>query len=183
LLNQAKRKAKNNGPKYMFGIQVPRNVKEAIELDKQNGNTKWQDAMKEEIGSLHVYNTFVDKGKINFIPGYKRIIVHFIFAVKHDLRHKARLVAGGHLTDPSTENTYSGVVSLRSMRILVLTAELNDIQIMVGDVSLAYLEAHTNEKACFIAGPEFGSLEHRASALWPTYIWCTVALLFCRYTT
>jgi hypothetical protein len=26
----------------------------------------------------------------------------FVFAVKHDLRHQARLVAGGYLTDPNT---------------------------------------------------------------------------------
>jgi Reverse transcriptase (RNA-dependent DNA polymerase) len=30
---------------------------------------------------------------------------------------------------------------------------------MVGDVSSAYLEAYTQEKVCFIAGPNFGPLE------------------------
>jgi hypothetical protein len=36
-----------------------------------------------------------------------------IYDVKHDGRCKARLVAGGHLTDPNTESVvYSGVVSL-----------------------------------------------------------------------
>jgi hypothetical protein len=30
---------------------------------------------------------------------------------------------------------------------------------MVGDISSAYLEAYTQEKVCFIAGPEFGPLE------------------------
>jgi hypothetical protein len=38
-------------------------------------------------------------------------------------------------------------------------AELNGLDIMVGDVSSAYLEAFTKEKVCFIAGPEFGELE------------------------
>jgi hypothetical protein len=42
----------NKGPIFQFGIQVPRNVKEAYELDKKNGNTYWEDAMKEEIASL-----------------------------------------------------------------------------------------------------------------------------------
>lgn len=147
-------------PVYQFGIQVPRNSKEAYLLDKQNGNTKWQDAMKEEIDSLMAYSTFEDKGKIPFLNGYKKIHAHFVFAVKHDLRHKARLVAGGHLTDPSnTDSPYSSVVSLRSMRICICIAELNGLVIMVGDVSSAYLEAFTREKVCFIAGPEFGPLE------------------------
>ena len=156
MLHQAKQK---KGPVYQFGIQVPRNVKEAYALDSKNGNTKWGDAMKSEIDSLNEFNTFKDHGKVPYVDGFKRIVVHFVFAVKHDLRHKARLVAGGHLTNPTTEGSYSGVVSLRSLRIALVSAELNDLQVMVGDVSSAYLEAYTQEKVCFIAGPEFGSLE------------------------
>ena len=150
---------RGKGPIYKFGIQIPRNVKEAYELDAKNGNTKWQDAMQEEVDSLLQFSTFIDKGLINFLEGYKKIIVHFVFDVKHDLRHKARLVAGGHLTDPNTEGTYSGVVSLRTMRIALVAAELNLLETMVGDVSSAYLEAFTQEKVCFIAGPEFGLLQ------------------------
>jgi len=80
---------KSKGPIYQFGIQVPRNVKEAYELDKNNGNTKWADAIKEEIDSLLLFSTFIDKGKITHLESYKNIIVHFVFVVKHDLRHKA----------------------------------------------------------------------------------------------
>jgi hypothetical protein len=149
---------RTNGPVYKFGIQVPRNVKEAHVLDSKNGNTKWNDAMQEEIDSLLGFDTFVDKGKIPFLAGSKNIIVHFVFDIKHDFRHKARLVAGGHLTDPNIDGTYSGVVSLRTMRIALVSAELNCLKIMVGDVTSAYLEAFTNEKVCFIAGPEFGAL-------------------------
>jgi hypothetical protein len=47
----------SKGPIYKFGIQVPRNVKEAYALDK-NGNTKWTDAMNEEISSLLEFSTF-----------------------------------------------------------------------------------------------------------------------------
>ena len=100
-------------------------MKQAYALDIKNGNSKWSDAMNEEITSLHKYNTFKDHGKISYVPDYKRIMVHFVFAIKHDLRHKARLVAGGHLTDSSIDGTYSGVFSLRSIRICMLAAELN----------------------------------------------------------
>jgi Reverse transcriptase (RNA-dependent DNA polymerase) len=127
-------------------------------LDKKNGNTKWQDAMQEEINSLLDYSTL--KGKIKYLRGYKNIHVHFVFAVKHDLRHKAGLVAGGHLTNQNTtDNTCYSVGSLRSMRIAIASADWNDLDIMVGDVSSAYLEAFTQEKVCFLAGPEFGPLE------------------------
>jgi hypothetical protein len=136
---------------YQFGIQVPRNVKQAYELDNQNGNTKWADAMKEQIDSLQKFNKFKDMGKIPFLADHKKIIVHFVFAVKHDLRHKARHVAGRHLTDPNTDGTYSSVVSLRSMRIAIVAEELNNLDIMVSDVSSAYLEAYKLEKFCFQA--------------------------------
>ena len=53
--------------------------------------------------------TIMDKLKDN----YKKIRVHFVFDVKHDGRHKARLVADGHLTDVPLMIVYSGVVSLR----------------------------------------------------------------------
>jgi hypothetical protein len=36
---------------------------------------------------------------------------------------------------------------------------MNGLKIMVGDVSSAYLEAYTQEKVCFIAGPKFGPLQ------------------------
>ena len=75
-------------PVYKFGIQIPRNMKEANELDLKNGNTKWQEAMNEEINSLLGFDTFVDKGKIPFLEGYKNIIVQFVFDVKHDLRQQ-----------------------------------------------------------------------------------------------
>jgi Reverse transcriptase (RNA-dependent DNA polymerase) len=115
--------------------------------------------MKEEINALLMFITFIDHGKIPNLEGHKNIIVHFVFDVKHDLCHKAGLVAGGHLTNPNTDGTYSGVVNLQTMRIAITVGEMNNLKIMVGDVSSAYLEAYTQEKVCFIAGPEFGPLQ------------------------
>ena len=75
------------------------------------------------------------------------------------MRHKARLVTGGHLTDLTPDGTYSSVVSLQIMRIAIAASELSNLEIMVGEVSSAYLEAYTQEKVCFLASPEFGPLE------------------------
>ena len=44
--------------------------------------------------------------------GFKKITVHLIFDVKYDVRHKARLVAGGYLTDTPIDSVYAGAVSL-----------------------------------------------------------------------
>ena len=129
---------------YIFGVQVPRTSHEARLLDARNGNTKWQDAEKCELDQLNEYGTFEDKGKEVKPPdGHQRINVHFFYAVKHDLRHKARLVTGGHMTEPPKDSVYSGVVSLRSMHLALLIGETNGLKTKVGDIFNAYLEAYT----------------------------------------
>ena len=61
--------------------------------------------------------------------GYHRIKVHLVFAVKFDARHKARLVADGHLTAEPIENIYSGVVSLRNLRLVIFLGKLNHLDL------------------------------------------------------
>mgnify|MGYP006357956311 FL=1 len=160
MVNQAKLSSFRHATKYMFGYEIPKNYKHALLLDKQNGNTKWQDAIQLEIIQLHDYATFKDLGRGTSVPaGFRKITVHFVFAVKHDGRHKARLVAGGHLTLVPVDSVYSGVVSLRGLRIVIFLAELNGLTLWSTDVGNAYLESETKESVCFIAGPEFGELE------------------------
>jgi Reverse transcriptase (RNA-dependent DNA polymerase) len=129
-------------------------------LDKANGNTKWQDAEVTERSQLLDYKTFVDKGLGGAAPsGYKKIRYQMIYDVKHDGRHKARLVAGGHLTYPNTESVYSGVVSLRGIRLRIFLAELNKLELWGADFGNAYLEALIKEKVYIIAGPELEILQ------------------------
>ena len=100
-------------------------------------------------------------GKYAPVPeGHKNIRVHMVYDVKHDGRHRARLVANGQLTDIPIDSVYSGVVSLRGFRMLLFLAELNGLPIWATDIASAYLEAHTNEKVCILAGPEFGELQN-----------------------
>ena len=82
-----------------------------------------------------------------------------VFAVKHDGRLKERLVTDGHLTETPIESVYSGVVSLRSLRIVTIIAELNGLELYAADVGNAYLEAVTKEKVYIIGGIGFGELE------------------------
>ena len=161
LANQAKLHSFRTKPIYMYGFQVPRNHDQAMELDRKNGNTKWRDAEIKEVGCIDEYDVFLDKGKGYRPPEpeYKKIRVHMVYAVKHDGRHRARLVAGGHLTDTPVDSVYSSVVSLRGVRILAFLAELNDLELWSTDISSAYLESFTKEKVYIIAGGEFGERE------------------------
>jgi hypothetical protein len=67
MINQAKLKSYQREPFSKFGVLVPRNRAQAVELDKQYGNTKWQDAEGIEMGQLLEYNTWINKG-IGGIP-------------------------------------------------------------------------------------------------------------------
>jgi hypothetical protein len=50
-------------------------------------------------------------------------------------RHKARLVAGGRMTDPPmVAATYAGIISRESARIALTLAALNDLNILSDDV-------------------------------------------------
>ena len=130
-----------------------------MQLDAKNGDTKWRDAEIYELDKIHSYNTFKNLGRhANKPVGYQMIKVHMVYAVKHDGRRRARLVAGGHMTETPVDSVYSGVVSLKSVRVIAFLAELNDLELWSTDIQSAYLEAETKEKICIIAGPEFGDL-------------------------
>ena len=157
LIKQAKARQRKRAIKYKFGVQIPRDWEEALKLQKELGHTKWTDAEDLEFGCLDDYTAFKDLGKGTPPPaGYKKIRIHFVYDVKHDLRHRARMVAGGHLTAKDPSSSYAGVVSLKSMRLALLVGELNHLQSCAGDIGSAYLEARTKEKVYVIAGPEFG---------------------------
>ena len=47
-----------------FGITLPKNVKEALELYKENGNTMWADAIATEIKNVKVAFKILDDGEM-----------------------------------------------------------------------------------------------------------------------
>ena len=104
---------------------------------------------------INEYKVFHNHGKAQYDPksrkvsnapnGYQKIRVHLIFAVKHDGRHKARLVARGHLTPDPIESIYSRVVSIRSLRLDIFLAKLNNLEVWGADLGNAYLEAKSKE--------------------------------------
>ena len=155
-VNQAKLRSYNTAPRYKYGFEVPRNYKNAKDLDRRNGNTRWQDAVDLEMSQLDEYSTFKNNGP-KIPAGHQKLRIHLVFDVKHDGRHKARMVADGHLTDIPLESVYSGVVSIRGLRMVAFLAELNQLELWSTDIGNAYLEALTKEKLYIIAGPEFNA--------------------------
>jgi hypothetical protein len=161
MVNQARLRAAKTAPRYKFGYHIPKNYDEAMDFDRKNGNRRWKESIDLEMAQLADYDTFKDLGHKHSVrppEGYKRIRTHLVFDVKHDGRHKARMVADGHLTDIPLESVYSGVVSLRGLRMVTFLAELNGLDLWATDIGNAYLEARSLEKNYIEAGPEFGPL-------------------------
>ena len=124
-----------------------------------NGNHKWAEAIDREITGIDDYTTFEDLGHCDdTIPprDHQRIRLMWTFAVKPDGRFKARLCARGDMTDEPIDSVYSGVVSIRGLRLVMFLSELNGLECWAADVTQAYLTSYTSEKVYIIAGPEFG---------------------------
>ena len=143
-------------PVIKFGVRVPKTVQEALALDKENGDNLWKEAIDQELGQIMDFDTFRVAPDGEYLPGYKRIPYHIVFDVKFDGRRKARLVAGGHRTDPLKEDVFSGVVSMEAVRLGFILAKMNDLLVCAGDIGNAFLNGYTREKYYVVAGPEFG---------------------------
>ena len=86
LVKAFKATVKPGSPKFKFGVQVPLGVKQALALDKQNGNHHWREAIRKELSQLEEFQVFRVLAEGEPIPdGYKKILYHIVFDVKFDL--------------------------------------------------------------------------------------------------
>ena len=144
-----------------FGIQIPNNVKEALEQDKINQNNLWGEAIMKEMSAL------MKAGVFSFYPpnyrvpnNYQYCPLRIIFDVKQeDLCRKARMVAGGHVINSSMYESYASVVQTRTIRLLETIAMNEGLSFMTGDIGNAFVHALTREKIYSVAGPEFNHKE------------------------
>ncbi len=87
---------------HKFGISVPKTIAVALQLDKENGNTYWADAIQKEMSKARVSYKPIDgctpeqvrSNKVDELWEHQEIKFHIIFDVKMDFTRKARFVAG-----------------------------------------------------------------------------------------
>eukprot|EP00957_Ditylum_brightwellii_P037441 2832252-Ditylum_brightwellii.AAC.1 len=108
------RNARNlNVVRKKYGINVPKNTKKVLLLDKVNGNKKWAEAIFKEMGTIDQLNVFKyhnPSTEFKKEEGWQCSPMHMIFGIKHDLWHKAHFVVGGYVIDSSMHRTYSSTV-------------------------------------------------------------------------
>jgi hypothetical protein len=75
--------------------------------------------------------------------GFVKITGHLVFDVKlgENFRRKARFCADGHKLATPASITYSSVVSRDSVRILLMIAALNELELRAADIQNAFLTA------------------------------------------
>eukprot|EP00957_Ditylum_brightwellii_P170563 12983402-Ditylum_brightwellii.AAC.1 len=75
-----------------YGIKVPKNTKEALILDKVNGNKKWAEVILKEMSALdqlNMYKYHNPSTEFKKERGWQFALVHMIFDIKNDLWYKA----------------------------------------------------------------------------------------------
>ena len=132
---------------HKFGIKVPKSITEAKRIDLDNKNKLWTEAVRQEMTNVRVVFKEYDGDPKNLI-GYQKMTLHMIFDIKmsENFRRKARLVADGHKTNTPSTMTYRSVNSNDSIRICLLIAALNDLDVLSADIQNAYLTAPNKEK-------------------------------------
>jgi hypothetical protein len=66
---------------HKFGIELPKTVKEALALDKKNGNTLWADSIAKEMKDICIAFKILLDGQSGPI-GSQKIPCHMIFDIK-----------------------------------------------------------------------------------------------------
>jgi hypothetical protein len=132
-------------------------------------NTFWVDAIAKEMKNVRVAFKILEEDE-KPPPGFQFVRCHMIFYIKmEDFRRKARLVAGGHMTDVPPTITYSSVVGREAVCIALTLAALNDLEVKVADIMNAYVTAPTQEKIWTILGPEFSDDQGKKAVIRALY--------------
>ena len=164
---------------HKYGLELPKMVKEVLEIDWQMGTDFWRKAIEKEMKNVMPAFQFTEDGKIPI--GYKHIDCHMIFDIKMDLTRKAWLVAGGHQMDPPKESVYSSIISKDSVRIILMIAALNDLDILAARCAECIPQCTDEREGLHDGRPRVWAIMSRSTghnhscSVWIEVKWCLVA--------
>jgi hypothetical protein len=149
---------------HKYGIEVPNDLEHSLQLDRENGNRLWADALALEMTEVGVAFEVL-KTNQSVPPGWHKVTGHLVWDIKMDFTRKARWVLDGHKTANPIGSTYAGVISRESVRIAFTYAALNGVDICAADIRNADLQALSSQKDYIICEAEFGLENVPKSAL------------------
>ena len=113
----------------------------AVELDNINDIYLYQQALEKEMNNIQVTLDINDEGVAASV-GYQYIGCHTIFDIKATtLTRKFWFILGGHAMDTPASMTYASVLSRESVRVALLLAAFNDLDIFSTELQNDYLDA------------------------------------------
>ena len=151
---------------HKYGIRVPRSIEEAKQIDEENGDTRWMDSVRLEMKNSRVaFQTFEED--VRTLVGYKEITGHIVFDVKlsENFRRKARFCADGHKVETPSFLTYSTVVSRDSVRIILMIAALNGLDLQGADIQKHSFQLPTWRSTGFVLVASLGLNKGKFSLL------------------
>ena len=143
---------------HKYGVQLPKTVDEALEIDRLTGTDFWKKALDKELKNVFQAFEFVDSENVPI--GYTQCNLMMVFDVKLDLTRKCRLCCRGDLLDAPKSDTFASVVSRDSVRLFFLLAALNDMDVLSCDIQNAFTSAPAKDKNYTVLEDELGP-EHR----------------------
>ena len=105
---------------------------------------------------------------------------HMVFGIiVEDFRWKTRLMAGGHMTKAPATIMYASVVSRETVRIVLMIAALNNLEVKLGNILIACVHADVTENLWTTLGPEFGKDAKKTTMIsWAYMAWSQQEQLF-----
>ena len=100
---------------------IPKTWKEALEMDRENGDNLWEDAIEQEMKNSGVAFQACD-GDVKDLIGCEQISCHLVFDMKllECFRRKAGFAADGHKVSTPPSVSCSTVASRDSVRMSLL---------------------------------------------------------------
>ena len=124
-----------------YCMKIPTSITEAYDIDKENGNILWREAIKREMENVSVAFEVLEDGKRPSAAN-KQVPLHMIFDIKMDFTRKTRLVEEGCRNLKPLTSTYAGVVSRETVRIAFTDAALNGLDVWSADVKMRSYRHH-----------------------------------------
>ena len=108
-----------------YGINLPITVEEATIICKASGNKLLSNVISKDITYVKIGFEILDNNE-SVLHNHQFFKYHMIFDVKlENLRQKARLVVGKHMTKVPTAVTYASVLSRETVCIVLTISALN----------------------------------------------------------
>ena len=82
-----------------FGLELPKTVRRALEIDKETGTRFWEEAIRKEVATVKPALDVKEKGDSPPV-GSTLIDLTIVFDIKMDFTRKAHMCARGDQTEP-----------------------------------------------------------------------------------